>query len=395
MEEKRRQGLRGAVVINNLRPGKVDYIVGAKKGLRKGYTTGTSAAAASKAAAVLLLTGKRPKEVEVALPRGGSLTIPVLKLKKKGATVLATVVKDGGDDPDVTDGAEIVVELTELDAGAGGVQGRGTSLKITGGHGVGRVTRPGLAIPPGKAAINPIPQKMIRRAIRDITSSISIDKKISLLLTVSVPKGIELAEKTMNARLGILGGISILGTTGIVEPMSLKAYRDSIVCAIDVAESSKTGTVIFSTGRSSEKAVEKFLGLAPELFVLTGDHMGFALETVAGRKAVKNVVVAGQFGKFTKLARGRFETHCSDAAVEMAFIAAIARSKNLPVKIIKRIEGANTAREVFIMLKKENRVEIIDAICDLVKKNSVRFIGKKEELRVFLVGYNGKIEAEA
>ncbi|MBI1910469.1 MAG: cobalt-precorrin-5B (C(1))-methyltransferase [Deltaproteobacteria bacterium] len=360
-----------------------------KEKLRKGFTTGTCAAAGAKAAARALfsaLKGKRskPSSVEVSLPRGGSITIPIhsVNLIEKNKAK-ASVIKDAGDDPDVTNGAEFIAEvefIRENDARP--------HVKIKGGEGVGVVTRPGLKTGIGRPAINPVPLMMIKKSVLEAAGDFGLTP--SVVVTISVPKGVELAKKTMNPRLGIVGGISILGTTGIVEPMSLAAYTHSISLGTDVALAGGCDEIVFSTGRSSEKVVEDRLKLPEVAYVLTGDHMGFALKDSKGRKNLKRVTVAGQFGKFTKLAAGHFETHCSDSSVEFDFLAKVCREKGAPENIIEKVLNANTAREVFFILKNEGLDNIFRAVCERVKKNSAEIV-KGIEVRAILVGYNNEI----
>ncbi len=264
------------------------------KGLRKGYTTGACAAAACKAAAIAFLTGKKVKEAQITLPLGQTITLSVHRCKIEKDRALASVIKDAGDDPDVTNGAEIIAEcgLWIADCGIKAFQFTIHDIPYTiyGGKGIGIVTKPGLAIPIGEPAINPVPRKMIENSIREVFSRITHHIP-RITVVVSVPNGEKIAKKTMNARLGIIGGISILGTTGIVEPVSLSAYRDSITCAIDVAMASGCKEIVFSTGRSSEKIAEQILKLPEEAFILVGDHMGFALKEAGGKGA------RGQGGK--------------------------------------------------------------------------------------------------
>ncbi len=352
--------------------------------LRKGYTTGTCAAAGAKAAALLLLGGSRPGQVEVTLPRGGSLSVPVKSVAGGKGSARAVVVKDAGDDPDVTNGAEFITEVEML-----GENAKRASVRIRGGKGVGVVTKPGLKVRPGRPAINPVPLSMIRKAVMEAASL--HEKKHSFLVTISVPLGVELAARTMNPRLGIVGGISILGTTGIVEPMSLAAYTHSISCGVSVAVASGLEEVVFSTGRSSEKAVEKRLKVPEAACVLTGDHMGYALKDAATRPEIKGVVVAGQFGKFTKLAAGHFETHCDDASIDLDFLAGLCERLGGSKALAGRIREANTARHVFFILRENGFNRALDEVCRLVKRNSGRMLGKGKSVRAVLVGYDGEI----
>lgn len=356
------------------------------KVLRKGYTTGTCAAAGAKAAAYALLGGKTLSSVEVTLPSGSSITIPVKSVVVSNNCARAVIIKDAGDDPDVTNGAEFVAEVRVT--GHNAVK---PSVRIRGGEGVGVVTKPGLKVAPGRPAINPVPLKMIRAALLEAAKAHG--GRAALVVTISVPKGRELAERTMNARLGITGGISILGTSGIVEPMSLAAYTHSISLGVNVALASGLTEVVFSTGRSSEKVAEKELRLPEVAYVLTGDHMGYALRDAAKRPGLKTVTVAGQFGKFTKLAAGHFETHCSDSSVEFNFLAELCARFSTSDNIIKKVLSANTAREVYLLLKEKGPQEVIAEVCRLVKENSEKIAGKK--VRAVLVGYENDLASIA
>ncbi|MFQ5736685.1 MAG: cobalt-precorrin-5B (C(1))-methyltransferase [Thermodesulfobacteriota bacterium] len=358
------------------------------KSLRRGFTTGTCVAAGAKAAAYALFgVVERPRVVPVTLPGGNPFKVKIKSVKAEGMRARAVVVKDAGDDPDVTHGAQFVVEV-EL------IRRRNPSrahVSVRGGEGVGRVTRPGLKIRPGRPAINPVPLKMIRAAVHEAAAEAGL--RPSVVVTVSVPRGRELAKKTMNRRLGIVGGISILGTSGIVEPMSLAAYTHSISCGVDVALANGCAEVVFSTGRSSEKVVERELDLPEVAFNLTGDHMGFALRDARGRKGLKRVTVAGQFGKFTKLAAGHFETHCSDSSVGFDFLSGLARRHGAPGALVQRVLGANTAREVFFMLKEAGLSGVLRDVCRKVRANSAAIAGDGIEVRAVLVGYEGEIVA--
>lgn len=357
--------------------------------LRKGFTTGTCAAAGAKAAAQALFGAikgrafKPVRTVSVTLPHGGSIRVKIRSIKIEGGLAKASVIKDAGDDPDVTNGEEIntSVGLVRLNKTR-------PSVSIKGGEGVGVVTRPGLKIPPGRPAINPVPLGMIKTAVLEAAKESNITP--SVVVTVTVPRGRLLAEKTMNPRLGIVGGISILGTSGIVEPLSLSAYRNSITCAIDVAAAGGMEEVVFSTGRSTERVVEKRLKRLPEIaFVLTGDHMGAALKDASRKKGFKKVTIAGQFGKMSKLAAGHFETHKDDSSVELDFIARLCVSLGAE-NLTQRILGANTAREVFFILKEAGRKDIFREILRKVRLNA-RGLVEKLEIRCVLVGYENDI----
>ena len=375
------------------------------KRLKKGFTTGTAAAAGAKAAAAVLFqslsSGKRHRQttvssVNVTLPFGRSLEVKIRDVVLSSGLSVATVRKDAGDDPDVTHKALIVTSVEFL-----GMNQERTGVRISGGTGVGVVTKPGLKIAPGRPAINPVPLSMIRRAVFEAAAAARITPSVAV--TVSVPKGTALAGKTMNERLGIMGGISILGTTGIVEPMSLGAYRHSIACAISVAVAGGASEIVLSTGRSTERVLEaepalsvrrgarSAGGLPPELFILTGDHMGFALKEAAGHKRLRGVTVAGQFGKFSKLAAGHFETHCLDSRIDIGFITSICSGAGVKPSVVKRVSQANTARHAFFMLKEEGLTKVFKELSRRVKANSVRLTGSGVKVASVLVGYDNEV----
>lgn len=359
-----------------------------KRPLKKGFTTGASAAAGAKAAATALFSGKASiKKVSLTLPTGASIEIPVKSIGLDGNRAAAVIVKEAGDDPDVTNGAEIVTEVLLR-----GMNKRSSLIRITGGIGVGIATRPGLKVPIGSHAINPVPRAMIKNAIKE--AALDAGVKPSVIVTISVPDGARIAKKTMNERLGIIGGISILGTTGIVEPLSLRAYRDSIDCALDVAVAEGLQEVVFSTGRSSEKAMEKEKNLLPPAFVIVGDHMGYALKKAGEKNKIKKITIAAQFGKLTKLASGSFETHCLDASVELSFIAAILKGLKAGDRIINEVEGANTARQVFFMLKEKGAYKrVLRRMCVMARDKAQAIAGSGIKVSCALVGYENEVAA--
>ncbi|HHL40561.1 MAG TPA: cobalt-precorrin-5B (C(1))-methyltransferase [Deltaproteobacteria bacterium] len=360
-----------------------------KKALRRGFTTGTAAAAGAKAAALALLRGERVRSVDVTLPRGGVLAVAVREVAASGGRAEATVVKDGGDDPDVTDKAEIVTAVELLEDAAPGF------VEIRGGEGVGTVTKPGLKVPVGEPAINPVPRQMIRKSVAEAAGGVA--PQPALRVTVTVPDGARLAAATMNARLGIVGGISILGTTGVVEPLSLDAYRHSISCALDVAAAAGLQEVVLSTGRTSERVVQSVLDLPETAFILTGDHMGFALDELRRRPTISRVTIAAQFGKMTKLASGAFATHCSDSAVSLPFLASLAAGAGADRAAVRAVERANTARHAFFMLARLGLRGVYGKVVELVRKGAcARCAGARGagvEVRVILVGFDDEVAA--
>src|SRR5580698_3205627 len=232
--------------------------------LRRGWTTGTCASAAAKAAFAALRTGEFPDPVEVTLPRGERVSFALAQTRRDPDSASAGVIKDAGDDPDVTHGALIVATVRA------GAPGSGVTFRA--GAGVGTVTRPGLAIPPGDPAINPVPRRMIRDAIAEVAAL--AQRAGDVEVEIAIPGGEELAAKTLNGRLGIVGGLSILGTTGIVVPYSCAAWIASIHRGIDVARAAGLSHVAGATGSSSESAVQRFHDLPDTALIDMGDFVG-------------------------------------------------------------------------------------------------------------------------
>ena len=264
--------------------------------LRCGLTTGTCAAAAAKAAASVLIGGVAPREVEVALPSGETIWVPILSVQSRQdlAAATATVQKDAGDDPDVTHGLEVRVTLFWDDA---------ADVMFVAGEGVGTVTKPGLQVPPGQPAINPVPRQMIMTAIRDITTR-------GVRVEIGIPGGKEIAEKTFNPRLGIEGGLSILGTTGIVRPYCTRALHDALKCTLDVAAACQVTLPVLVPGNIGARAARRHFSVREEQVIEVGNEWGFVLELLP-RYAFQAVMLLGHPGKLVKLAAGQWDTHSS------------------------------------------------------------------------------------
>jgi len=261
-----------------------------KEKLRTGYTTGTSATAAAKAALLSIIKQTKIENVDVKLPKGSFIKIPIHLCQFDENRSKCSVIKDGGDDPDVTHGAEIVVELSFTD--------KINEIEIDGGEGVGIVTKPGLGLELNKAAINPVPKKMINENLREIIDKYLLKKGIRVI--ISVPKGKELGPKTDNPRIGILNGISILGTSGIVIPFSTASYAASIRQNLDVAIAMGNDTVVLTTGGRSEDFAKKIVDLPEHCFVQMGDFSGYTIQQCA-RKEIKKAYVVGFIGKLDKI----------------------------------------------------------------------------------------------
>ena len=281
--------------------------------LRTGFTTGACATAAAAAAAGALVTGEWVDPVEITLPRGQRVFFALATRASGPGWARAVVVKDAGDDPDVTHGAHVAVTVRMGAAGQG--------LRFLAGEGVGVVTRPGLPVPPGEPAINPVPRAMIARALGDLAAAAGVTCDFEV--EISIPGGAALAEKTWNPRLGILGGLSILGTTGIVRPFSCAAWIASIHRGIDVARAAGLTHVAGATGATSERVAQGYFGLPDHAMLDMGDFAGGMLKYLA-RHPVPRVTVAGGFGKLAKLAQGAMDLHSARSQVDFARLAALA-----------------------------------------------------------------------
>lgn len=321
-----------------------------KKTLRHGYTTGACAAAAAKGAAQMLARQTEVAEVTIGLPAGVSATFPVHGQRFSAHEATCFVVKDAGDDPDVTNGAELHARVAFLPSPPHSSTGE-NGIVIEGGTGVGKATKPGLAVGPGEWAINPVPRRMIEQAVRDALA----DSPTPVRVTISIPDGELRALKTLNARLGIVGGLSILGTTGIVRPLSAQAWTDTIDAALDVARACGCQNVVLSTGRTSELAAQHHLNraadpataLPEEAFVMMGDHVADALQSCA-RRGFLEPFVACQFAKLLKIACGHENTHAAASELDLARLLGWAGEAGLPKAITATIAPANTAREIVI-----------------------------------------------
>lgn len=306
-----------------------------KKGDRKGFTTGACSAAAARAATLGLVTGNVPNEIECQLPNGQKVNFAVTEGRCDEATAHAVVIKDAGDDPDCTDKAPLTADVTVI-------ADHPNQIKITGGKGVGTITMLGLGLEVGGPAINPIPRKNIEENIRLVGETLLKEKGIEV--KISVPGGEEMAKKTLNARLGIVGGISILGTTGIVHPYSTAAFRDSVIQGVQVAAHQGQDTVVLTTGGRTEKFVIKELtNLASVCFVQMGDFLKYALDTSV-KEGIKHVIIGGMVGKLTKMAQGETITHARRNVVNTQLLAELAADAGAPTDVCADIQAAETAR---------------------------------------------------
>jgi cobalt-precorrin-5B (C1)-methyltransferase len=313
--------------------------------LRSGFTTGTAAAAATGAAVLFLLAEAPPSQIPIRLPDGAVLEIPVhAGGRSDRQTAWATVVKDGGDDPDATHRAEIGARATLSEGGAP------PEVTLVGGPGVGRVTKPGLEVPPGEAAINPVPREMIRRAALDALSTCGRNGG-TLTVEIFVPQGADIARRTLNARLGIVGGISILGTTGRVRPMSHAAYIATIQSAFSVARAAGLTRAVLTTGRRGERhAQTRWPELPEEAFVQIGDFFQRSLE-LAADAGFAELRLAVFFGKALKMAEGTPHTHAARSRLALDRLSRWTAEETGDPALAQAVAGANTAREAFFLLQ--------------------------------------------
>ncbi len=343
-----------------------------RKKLKSGFTTGACAAAAAKAATLRLFTRKELKQVEICLPDKKRVVFCIHDSGDHGEKAWASVIKEAGDDPDVTNKAEIRAEISRQVSGNRSQDTEDTedadnyNIIIKGGRGVGIVTKPGLPVAIGKPAINPVPMTMIRESVLEAMCECKIKNaklKMQILnfeVTISVPDGERLAKKTLNSRLGIIGGISILGTTGIVRPVSSEAWQATITMSMDVAVAVGLKEVVLSTGRRSEKAAMDYLGLPEEAYVMMGDYLRFSIEE-AERHDFEKIHIAAQWAKMVKIAMGIPQTHVRHGVLEVKNLVNLLMEMGL--EDASMIDDANTAREVFLRLRDRGRDDLIDGIC--------------------------------
>ncbi len=346
--------------------------------LRTGFSTGACAAAAAKAAAAAL-SGTRMSTVNIGFPSGDRHTFTVESLRCQGATATAVVIKDAGDDPDVTHGAHLTVTVAWRSDG---------EVVLYGGEGVGVVTRAGLGLPVGQPAINPVPRQMITEAVWEASGGRGAD------VTISVPGGEQMARKTTNRRLGIEGGISILGTTGIVRPFSTASWRASVEQAVSVMAAQGVPTLVLATGGRTERGAMRLLPHLPEVaFVEVGDFTGAALRR-AVQHGLTEVVFVGMIGKLTKLASGILMTHYTKSKVDTGLLAEITAAHGGRPEDIAEIREAPTARRAYEIWEASGLLRACgDDVCARVADTLHRFtaeIGRPLNAKAAMVDFTGK-----
>ncbi|EMY78461.1 cobalamin biosynthesis protein CbiD [Leptospira weilii serovar Ranarum str. ICFT] len=349
------------------------------KDLREGFTTGACSAAAAKAATRLLLKGYPVLEIETTLPNQKQVLFPVKRCQLEGEVAICSVVKDAGDDPDCTHGAELTarVRLTKE-----------SKIVLKGGDGVATVTKAGLGLEVGEAAINPVPRKNISEMILEELRGSSFN---GAEVEISVPGGREMAKKTMNERLGLIGGISILGTTGIVKPYSTAAFKASVIQAIRMAREYGIDTAVLTTGGKSEKfAMDLFPNLNVLSFIQVGDFIGTGIKTSV-KESIRRVIVVGMIGKLSKMADGVMMTHRGGSSVNTKTLSEIARSAGVPEPIAIEILHANTARHVLEICKSYGYEIVSTKICEIVVKNCSKHAGTNMMISCYMTDFDGAL----
>jgi cobalt-precorrin-5B (C1)-methyltransferase len=351
-------------------------------GLRTGFTTGACAAAAARAATRYALTGTPSPSIAITLPSGRTASFAVARAELRGGGALCAVRKDAGDDPDVTNGAEIVAEVELRDE---------PGVEVCGGPGVATVTRPGLGLEVGGPAINPAPRRNIAEVV---AAELAAGGGRGARVRISVPRGEELAPATLNPRLGLVGGISILGTTGIVRPFSTAAWRRSVVAAIDVAAAAGRRTLVFTTGGRSEAwAMRLWPALPEDAFLQVGDAVGAALRR-ASRVGTRALEVVAMVGKMSKLAAGQLAIHAHDGAVDLPFLAEVTGERGGSPALQAAVARQTTARGALELWRREGLAERIAAA--LCRRAATRCgaAAPGVAVRATLLGFEGEVLAQ-
>lgn len=354
------------------------------KPMRHGYTTGACATAAAKGALIMLATQQPVHEAEVWLPAGSAHMFELIECEFTRDMAQSATIKDAGDDPDATHKAKIVATVCWNDGGG---------IELDGGVGVGRVTKPGLPVPVGEAAINPVPRRMIVQAIQSVLEEFRIKRGVKVI--ISVPDGEEIAKKTLNARLGIIGGISILGTRGIVVPFSTAAYKASIIQALQVAKAAGCKHAVLTTGGSSEKfAMRLYPELNEETFIQMGDFVGFSLRH-AKRLGMRTISLVGMMGKFSKVAQGVMMVHSKSAPVDFAFLARAAGEAGASAQLQASIAAANTAAHAADLAIEAGDMRFFDILSGYACQHALEHIGGGVKVETVLVTMKGDILGRA
>ena len=344
-----------------------------KKFLRGGYTTGACAAAGVKAALILLTTGEVVDDVEITALDSTPLKIPVARVEKISDGIRAQVIKFSGDDPDITNGASVFTTVRQI---------FGDEIIFRAGVGVGHVTKAGLQLPVGEPAINPKPRQLIRNVAAEFNVG-------GLEVEISIPAGVELAKKTLNPILGVEGGLSIIGTTGVLRPMSEEAFKNSLVPQIDVAIAAGFDELIFVPGKIGETIAKK-LGFNDGAIIQTSNFVGFMLEAAAQRNVAK-IILCGHVGKLVKVAAGIFHTHNRVADGRLETLAAYAAAEGLQSAEVQKILDATTTEEAAQIISANHLERVYKKIAERASIRAMRYVFGKLTVKTILVDFAGNI----
>ena len=352
--------------------------------LKRGWTTGACATAATRAALTALLTGDFPDPVSITLPKGEQPSFALAFEVLDDVSATAGIIKDAGDDPDVTHGAMIKATVCH------GTPGQG--IRFVAGKGVGMVTRPGLPIPPGEGAINPVPRKMMTDIVESLAQAHGVAPDFTI--SVSIPNGEHLAQKTWNPRLGIVGGLSILGTTGIVVPFSCSAWIHSIHRGVDVARAEGQRHVAGSTGSTSEKLVQGLYGLPDFAMLDMGDFAGGLLKYLR-RNPVERLTIGGGFAKLSKLAQGHMDLHSGRSQVDFDWMAEQLATIDGGEALVAHARGANSALDILQACQAAN-LDIAGHIARLAQQSALDILrGAPVALDIVVVSRSGHLLAQS
>ena len=343
--------------------------------MKNGFTTGSCAQAAAKGACLMLTRGKIVQTVAIETPSGIKLRLSLLDQRIGKRFAACAVIKKSGEEPDVTHGAKIRARVKWL---------KQRAVRIQGGPGIGKVTKPGLAVPVGEWAINPVPRKMILKEM----SKLLPDNR-GMELTLSVPRGKRIAKRTYNPKLGIIGGISIIGTTGIVEPKSLKAYKTSLALELNVLMAQGYTQAVLVLGYVGEKYVHEILKMKRDAIVKIGDHVGSMLKQCV-KKGFEKVLLIGHIGKMIKLANGQFDTHCRFGDRRIFLMARYARLCGANEKTVREILKQTTAEATITILEKAGLATVFDRISRDVSAKASAFVRHKVGIQCVLLSLEGK-----
>ncbi|WP_251454447.1 cobalt-precorrin-5B (C(1))-methyltransferase CbiD [Veillonella intestinalis] len=347
--------------------------------MRGGYTTGSCATAGMKAALLALLQEEFPSQVTVINPQGQPIEVPIKAVEVLSSSeAKATVMKDGGDDPDVTHGTDVVTTVQLTTDG---------QLQFKAGFGVGTVTKSGLAMPPGEPAINPGPRTMMTTVFQEFCT-----EGQGVIVTVSVPEGEILARKTLNSTLGIEGGISIIGTTGIVKPMSEEGFKNSLVPQLKVMKAAGYETAVLVPGRIGQELAQNVLGVSINQMAETSNFIGFMLEQ-AVKIGFKKIVIIGHIGKIIKLASGSFHTHNRMSDGRMETIVAYAALEGASTVVAHELMECRTTEAAMPILAREHLEGVYQLVADRASMRSERYIAQEAQVGIMIATLDGQILA--